>query len=513
MNERSNKSKKDYRLEPYPKHIIINKIQTQTHFGIYNNNSIASSSSNIANNNDGNDKVTAALIDYTKNEQRNTSLLDQNNNTNQFKKCSKDYFTPRQIYLWVKVLELIVHLSKDLNEKLNNYFISNKWINHRNKIRKGLITNINEDEKLLIQSYISEIHSASFKEISFSWELIQAISAIIFRHPNQVYPLWEEIKSKIVMNLDPEDEKKNCVEVIINKPILNSTMIVKNKLDELKSFRAVDERFAELWDPSIQPPKLKCPYDIMNIMDDDMIPQLEFIKENIVHPNVKPPNLLENFACACADNCQKTSVCQCMLIDDDSQDEGFPFDNDRLSRSDIGAIYECNSRCNCDMTCPNRVIQRSKKLPKKFQIFKTKEKGWGVRSLQFIKEGEFVMEHVGEVIDARIASLRAVCYDKLDTMSYFDLDYDFDKKERRKVLSLDSNYWCGISRFLNHSCNANLITIPFFVENKDKRWQRIAFFAQRDIKAFSELTLDYKIESDEFDCYCGSQYCRYTKNN
>lgn len=134
MNERSNKSNKDYRLEPYPKHIIINKIQTQTHFGIYNNNSIASSS-NVTNNNDGNDKVTAALTDYTKNEQSNTSLLDQNNNTNQFKKCSKDYFTPRQIYLWVKVLELIVHLSKDLNEKLNNDFISIKWINHRNKIR------------------------------------------------------------------------------------------------------------------------------------------------------------------------------------------------------------------------------------------------------------------------------------------------------------------------------------------------------------------------------------------
>ncbi|GBB90121.1 hypothetical protein RclHR1_00170025 [Rhizophagus clarus] len=508
MNERSNKSN---RLEPYSKHIIINKIQTQTHFGIYNNNSIASSSK-TTNNNDENDKVAADLTDYTKNEQSNTSLLDQNN-PNQFKKCSKDYFTPRQIHLWVKVLELIVHLSKDLNEKLNNDFISIKWINHRNKIRKGLITNITEDEKLLIQSYISEIHSASFKEISFSWELIQAISAIIFRNPNQVYPLWEEIKSKIVMNLDPEDEKKNCAKVIINKPILNSTMLVKNQLDELKSLRAVDERFAELWDPSIQTPKQKCPYDIMNIMDDDMIPQLEFIKENIVHPNVKPPNLLENFACACADNCQKTSVCQCMLIDDDSQDEGFPFENDMLSRSDIGAIYECNSRCNCDMSCPNRVIQRSKKIPKKFQIFKTKEKGWGVRSLQFIKEGEFVMEHVGEVIDARIASLRAVCYDKLDTMSYFDLDYDFDKKERRQVLSLDSNYWCGISRFLNHSCNANLITIPFFVENKDKRWQRIAFFAQRDIKAFSELTLDYKIETDEFDCYCGSQYCRYTKNN
>jgi hypothetical protein len=133
MNEKSNKSKKDYRLDPYPKHIIINKIQTQNHFEIFNNSSIASSSK-TANNNDENDKIAATLTDYTKNEQSNTSLLDQNN-TNQFKKCSKDYFTPRQIYLWVKILELIVHLSKDLNEKLNNDFISIKWINHRNKIR------------------------------------------------------------------------------------------------------------------------------------------------------------------------------------------------------------------------------------------------------------------------------------------------------------------------------------------------------------------------------------------
>ena len=48
--------------------------------------------------------------------------------------------------------------------------------------------------------------------------------------------------------------------------------------------------------------------------------------------------------------------------------EGFPFENDMLSRSNIGAIYECNSRCNCDITCPNRVIQRNKRVPKKFQV-------------------------------------------------------------------------------------------------------------------------------------------------
>ncbi|CAG8588162.1 7091_t:CDS:10 [Funneliformis mosseae] len=494
MSDYSNFSKKgcpvalvtrDYRLEPYQKHLIINKIQTQTQIS---SNGIASSSK-TANSNSGNNILTTiqtSIIDF---DQVNTSLIGHCD-TNHLKQCSKDYFTPRQIYLWVKLLELIVHLSKDLNEMLNNDYISMEWIIHREKIRKGLITKITDNEKILIQSYISEIHSASFKEISFSWELIQAISAIIFRHPKQVHLLWDEIKKKIVMDLDPE-KKNNNIKMMVNKPIFNSMMSMKNKLKGLNSSKEVDKRFEELWNPYLQSPRSKCPYDIMNIMDDDKIPQLEFIKDNIIHPNVKGPNLLENFACACADNCQKTAVCQCMLIDEETHGEGFPFKKDRLSRSDIGAIYECNSRCNCDMSCPNR-------------IFKTKEKGWGVRTFHFIKEGEFVMEHVGEVIDAKIASLRAVCYDKLDTMSYFDLDYDFDKKERRQVLSLDSNYWCGISRFLNHSCNANLITIP----NKDKRWQRIAFFAQRDIKASSELTLDYKIETEDFVCYCGSQYCR-----
>src|SRR2546430_15776982 len=119
MNERNNKTRKEYRIEPYPRHIIINKIQNQSQIGIYNNNLSS---------------IQTSVTDYTKNDQSISSLLGQKN-TDQFKKCSKDYFTPRQIYLWVKILELIVHLSKDLNEKLNSDFISIKWINHRDKIR------------------------------------------------------------------------------------------------------------------------------------------------------------------------------------------------------------------------------------------------------------------------------------------------------------------------------------------------------------------------------------------
>ena len=39
------------------------------------------------------------------------------------------------------------------------------------------------------------------------------------------------------------------------------------------------------------------------------------------------------------------------------------------------AINECNERCSCGLDCPNRVVQRGRKIP--LEIFKTEKKGWG----------------------------------------------------------------------------------------------------------------------------------------
>ena len=58
-------------------------------------------------------------------------------------------------------------------------------------------------------------------------------------------------------------------------------------------------------------------------------------------------------------------------------------------------IYECNKRCGCGPECPNRVVQHGRRH--KVAIFKTRKAGWGVKALQKIKKGSFVMEYVGEV--------------------------------------------------------------------------------------------------------------------
>ena len=58
-------------------------------------------------------------------------------------------------------------------------------------------------------------------------------------------------------------------------------------------------------------------------------------------------------------------------------------------------IYECNSRCKCGPDCVNRVVQHGRQI--KVCIFRTPTRGWGVKALQKIKKGSFVMEYVGEV--------------------------------------------------------------------------------------------------------------------
>ena len=59
-------------------------------------------------------------------------------------------------------------------------------------------------------------------------------------------------------------------------------------------------------------------------------------------------------------------------------------------------IYECNKRCGCGPDCANRVVQYGRKF--KVAIFRTdNNRGWGVKAMQKIKRGAFVMEYIGEV--------------------------------------------------------------------------------------------------------------------
>ncbi|KAK9407544.1 histone-lysine N-methyltransferase SUV39H1 [Crotalus adamanteus] len=191
-------------------------------------------------------------------------------------------------------------------------------------------------------------------------------------------------------------------------------------------------------------------------------------------------------------------------------------------------IYECNSRCNCGIDCPNRVVQRGIRYD--LCIFRTDNgRGWGVRTLEKIRKHSFVMEYVGEIITSEEAERRGQIYDRQGATYLFDLDYVED------VYTVDAAYYGNISHFVNHSCNPNLQVYNVFIENLDERLPRIAFFATRSIRTGEELTFDYNMQVDpvnaestrmdsnfglvgslagspkkrmRIECKCGTESCR-----
>lgn len=76
---------------------------------------------------------------------------------------------------------------------------------------------------------------------------------------------------------------------------------------------------------------------------------------------------------------------------------GFPYDGKScLVNWPPGTpIYECNINCQCDTLCKNRVLQKGVTIL--MEVYKTKNRGWGARSLEPIPRGKFVCEYTGEV--------------------------------------------------------------------------------------------------------------------
>lgn len=149
-------------------------------------------------------------------------------------------------------------------------------------------------------------------------------------------------------------------------------------------------------------------------------------------------------------------------------------------------IYECNKRCKCRDDCLNRVVQKGRQI--KLAIFRTHDgRGWGVKSLEKIKKGTFIMEYVGEVITSEEAEKRGQIYDSEGRTYLFDLDYN----DGDCPFTVDAAYYGNVSHFMNHSCDPNLVVYGVWINNLDPRLPHIAFFSQRDIKRGEELTFDY----------------------
>uniref|UniRef100_A0A2K6EWL4 Histone-lysine N-methyltransferase SETMAR n=1 Tax=Propithecus coquereli TaxID=379532 RepID=A0A2K6EWL4_PROCO len=220
--------------------------------------------------------------------------------------------------------------------------------------------------------------------------------------------------------------------------------------------------------------------------------------------------------CICVKTPCLPGTCSCLHSEEN-------YDDNSCLR-DIGSeakyakpVFECNVLCQCGDHCRNRVVQRG--LQFHLQVFKTDKKGWGLRTWEFIPKGRFVCEYAGEVLGFSEVQRR------IHLQTIYDSNYIIAIREHiynGQIMETFVDPTClgNIGRFLNHSCEPNLLMIPVRI---DSMVPRLALFAAKDILPEEELSYDYSgrflnlMDSEDKErldngklrkpCYCGAKSC------
>jgi len=160
---------------------------------------------------------------------------------------------------------------------------------------------------------------------------------------------------------------------------------------------------------------------------------------------------------------------------------------------------ECRSNCPAGELCGNRRIAR--KQWKKVEVINAGVKGLGLRTLEDLKKGDFIIEYTGIAIRKEYLDNMFRRY-KMERMLYImALDNDVYIDARKKG---------SVARYINHSCDPNCSVHRW----KVRGISRSGIFAQRDIKKGEELSFDYKWKRKRgrapTKCHCQSRNCRGT---
>ncbi|KAH0850905.1 hypothetical protein HID58_095140 [Brassica napus] len=228
--------------------------------------------------------------------------------------------------------------------------------------------------------------------------------------------------------------------------------------------------------------------------------------------------VLNHQSTGCNNTCQGGQSCgdpTCLCIQRNGGE--LPYDN-RILLYRKPMIYECGESCSCPADCKNRLSQSGLKL--RLEVFKTESCGWGLRSWEPIRAGTFICELVGTAKRRdEIEEDDEYVFDTSRVYKRFRWNYEpelvgedcWDEvsevyKLRSEIL-VSARAFGNVSRFMNHSCLANVMWQPVEFEKDGQPLVRIAFFAKRHIPPLTELRYDYGMSYDTGEVDEGGSRC------
>ncbi len=139
-------------------------------------------------------------------------------------------------------------------------------------------------------------------------------------------------------------------------------------------------------------------------------------------------------------------TCDCSTSEQERQMGLVACGDDCLNRM---IMIECGKSCPCGLYCTNRNFKTKNNA--NIQPFKTNFKGWGLKANVEIKPNIFIIEYVGEVIDAKAFKRRMEKYSEKNSEHFYVMSLQND-------IFIDATKRGNISRFFNHSCDPNCET-------------------------------------------------------
>ncbi|XP_003743600.1 histone-lysine N-methyltransferase NSD2 [Galendromus occidentalis] len=163
------------------------------------------------------------------------------------------------------------------------------------------------------------------------------------------------------------------------------------------------------------------------------------------------------------------------------------------------AVYvECSDDCAQREKCKNRRFQE--RAYRATKVFLTPDgRGWGLQAVEDLKKDDFVIEYIGEIIDSKECDRRLSQLHAIGDPNVYFLEADAN-------YIIDAGPAGNEARFINHSCNPNLRTEKWTVNDK----LCVGLFAKRNIAAGEELTFNYNMQCRDVNeniCLCNASNC------
>ncbi|KAI6214592.1 hypothetical protein M3Y94_00286600 [Aphelenchoides besseyi] len=224
-------------------------------------------------------------------------------------------------------------------------------------------------------------------------------------------------------------------------------------------------------------------------------PRFNYVLNNIR----RPQHAAGETICLCPDGDCNTNDCSCYTRSTIKLKNNKVKDLNKLLNQPMEILMlECRRNCACKGKCKN--VFTSQQVQFRTELHYFENKGYGIRTRDYIPKGSFFCEFVGELL---------LGHERTNNVRY---QYSIQNKgDEESMPVIDAKLTSNISRFINHSCDPSLSPFIFVRSTKSSiRFPQIGFVANQDIIAGQEVTISYGNgywELSGMECYCGRTKC------